>query len=385
MTKQKNDETLCPQGFIDIIEATKLLNMCNNKVRDIVNSFNFKTETIALDDGGFKKVYLKKDLLIFKKDFDEFWDNHIVFSSIEKTYGKKISSMASKIEVPSYYRKTSAKYVASIEELENIKNDYLNNYFLYDEALDFLELNKESMTNALKEFNIKPIRFIGGSNKVVILKEDIFTIKEKQKEFLNNALSYDYVRDTYGASIVEKNNSYKLPYFARNINLFFGKTVYYKKDEVEKSVKDRYEKEQSFNIELDTLYDTYLARLKSRKFNGFENRPYSENKWNQYIARKLKNVSGSYETSNNSVNLCVRGCERLFKYLDKTKGDKEIYTLSTKEINFFFNSNTEQVHRLVYLFFKEVARDIKLSKIENKQSVFDFNKLKSPYKSQEKM
>lgn len=384
MTKQKNDETLCPQGFIDIIEATKLLNMCNNKVRDIVNSFNFKTETIALDDGGFKKVYLKKDLLIFKKDFDEFWDNHIVFSSIEKTYGKKISSMASKIEVPSYYRKTSAKYVASIEELENIKNDYLNNYFLYDEALDFLELNKESMTNALKEFNIKPIRFIGGSNKVVILKEDIFTIKEKQKEFLNNALSYDYVRDTYGASIVEKNNSYKLPYFARNINLFFGKTVYYKKDEVEKSVKDRYEKEQSFNIELDTLYDTYLARLKSRKFNGFENRPYSENKWNQYIARKLKNVSGSYETSNNSVNLCVRGCERLFKYLDKTKGDKEIYTLSTKEINFFFNSNTEQVHRLVYLFFKEVARDIKLSKIENKKRGFDFNKLKSPYKSKEK-
>lgn len=183
MTKQKNDETLCPQGFIDIIEATKLLNMCNNKVRDIVNSFNFKTETIALDDGGFKKVYLKKDLLIFKKDFDEFWDNHIVFSSIEKTYGKKISSMASKIEVPSYYRKTSAKYVASIEELENIKNDYLNNYFLYDEALDFLELNKESMTNALKEFNIKPIRFIGGSNKVVILKEDIFTIKRSRKNF----------------------------------------------------------------------------------------------------------------------------------------------------------------------------------------------------------
>ena len=384
MTKLKGNEIKSPDGFIDISEAIKLLNVCSNKVRDIANSFNFKTKTITLDNGGSKKLYLKKDLLAFKTDFDKFWDKHIVFSSIEKIYGKKISSMANKIEVPSYYRRTSAKYVASIQELESLKNDYLNNYFLYDEALNLLKLNKESMTKALKEFNIKPIRLIGGSNKSGLLKKDIMAIKEKQTEFLNNALTYDYVRDSYGASIVEKNKSYELPYFARNIDFFNGKTVYYKKDEVEKSVTNRDEKEQSFNIELDTLYDTYIVRLNIKKFKGFENKPYSESKWNQYIARKLKNVSGSYETANNTVNLCVRACIRLFNYLDKTKGDKEIYTLSTKEINFFFNSTTNQIHRLVYMFFKEVAQDIKLSKIENKKRRFDFAKLKSPYKSNEK-
>ena len=36
------------------------------------------------------------------------------------------------------------------------------------------------------------------------------------------------------------------------------------------------------------------------------------------------------------------------------------------------------------MFFKEVAQDIKLSKIENKKRGFDFTKLKSPYKSNEK-
>lgn len=366
------------ERFIDINSARELTNINVAKLRKIIKELDITTKTI-IDNGTTKKMYSKLELEKFKNEMDSFWNNHMIFSSVEDIYGKKISKIVTKIEVPPIYRKTSAKYVVLIEEAEKVKNSLQNDYYSYNQVIEILNLNKDNLTQVIKDFNLTKERL--PNNDTGFLKNEIDDIKQKQEDFLRNALTYDYVYNTYGASYTLNIESHELPYYARCISVFNNRSSYYKKEEIQLYLKNKTKKEQSLNIQSETLFDTYTERLTATGFEGFNNRPYSSNKWNNFVSEKLAKTNSSDETKNRNINKYVKSCEYLFNFLDSIRPDKsiEVYSLSTKQINFFLNTLPKLYEKVIYRFLKVVAQDIHLKKISSRPKGFDFRKIKSPF------
>lgn len=361
------------EEFISFSDVQKIVGFTPGKIRAVFKELDIATKSVPKSN---KILYCKKDVEKYKKELDEFWDNHVIHRDAVKKFGKRISNLA-KVEIPTIYRKTSASYVVSLSKINELQKSYKEDYIIYADAMELLDLTEVNFASVIKEFNLISER-VAGDNNAWFKKQDISKIKEQQEEFLKNALTYEYVYTAYGPSFTEHLESYALPSYARCRKIFFNKTVYYKKDEVELQQQKKVQKEQSLSIKEDTLFNTYLSRLEALKFNGFEGRPYSLSRWNNYAARKLKGGTASNETNNRKVNYFVRASVMLCNFLDENN-KKEVYSLSTNEINLLLNTvtATSKVFRnMFYDFFKEVAQDILYSKTPSRTKGFDFSKIK---------
>lgn len=360
--------------FIGIDDARKIVGFTPSKTREVLGEFGVATKIIPKSK---KILYYKKDVEKYKEELDAFWDSHIVHRDAVKKFGKRTANLA-KIEIPTIYRKTSARYVVSLNKVNELQKSYKEDYIIYADAMEFLDLTEINFANVIKEFNLISER-VSRDNNAWFKKEDIYKIKKQQEEFLKNAYTYEYVYNVYGPSYTtDYLDSYPLPSYARCRKIFFNKTVYYKKSEVELQEQKNTQKEQSLNIKEDTLFNTFLSRLKVSRFNGFKDRPYSSEKWKGYVALKLKNTNGSDENGDRKVSYFVRTSEMLFDFLDKNN-KKEVYSLSTNEINLLLNTASAQsspLRNILYHFFKEVAGDMLYLNLTSNSRGFDFNKVK---------
>lgn len=330
-------------------------------------------------------VYKRKDIKKYKKDFNEFWDNHIPYSAVQEKYNKHVKLRATKIKVPPYFRFGNTKFVVSLTEINKILDTLEYDYISIEECCKILKLYPPNFAKVIKEFNLKKERIHKGkTNYCACEKSEIMKIKKMQDEFLKEILTPEEAYKQYGNKCLRNIGSHEVPTYAKNNDTFSGphpKYLYYKKSELNNYDENKKLKYLTSNAFSDTNYNTYLLRLNHYNFDNFNNKPYTTNKWYSFIERRLNNIRGSEVHKNRNINDYVSATLILSNLLNSIRPNKsiEVYQLTTNEINLFLKSISKRLHTLFYLFFKEVSQDIKLDNVENKSRGFIFDKLITPY------
>ena len=140
-----------------------------------------------------------------------------------------------------------------------------------------------------------------------------------------------------------------------------------------------------YDINHDILGSTYFHTFQIRlnelnDWNGFNpNSEYTNGKWFGYIKDKLDSMRANEKVSNARVNHYVR-CTLALKSMLDYYGLDEVYSLTTNQINTYFNIIKTNIIRInIYEFLGLVSKDVQLVS-GNKRCGFRMDKIYSPHR-----
>lgn len=363
------NENLCAK-YLNISQYYFEMTVKNNSIKTIEVNSNYYIELSSL----IKLYEIQK----------EFLSKHITNKKVKEKYKKYIYNDLRKIKIPFCSRTDGSEIAYRLidinEELEN-ERENLKNYMSREEVLKVLCICDYNLRKTIQQFEIKKKRF----GKVVMYwKDDIDFLKEQQKELGIRYISFDQVKNTYGKSVFRHINSYKLPIFARRLDIFPSlSATYYDKVEIESFVAKKSKVEKYHNVEEDTLFDTFKKKVEIRiNFKSLPNLEYTYSKWIDYVNNTLSKTKRNNQGKIYLINYLVHSTQILDDYLYENN-TQEIYTLSTTKLVYLINitraQSLEQV-AIIYGFLKFISRDtnIRIKASNQKKQFFNINDIKNP-------
>ena len=397
--KELKQRDSIPNEFVWLDEAKKITKLNETKLREIIRKLNITTRKYKYKETNeFRTAFCKKELENFRKNYHEFWKKYVMLKNIIKicgsySFAQEICSNISKIKIPPEFKSTGATECYLLEDVYFYINKEKEKYISSSSACKLLNINRYSLSQTIKELNLQTIILKDNSRQIGLLKKDIYLLKEKQKDIFDDYITYnELLKMPYSSEMIKTKATitYKLPYYARTIDKVTpGQVTYHKRSEVQaysQSKLEKKEQETKFSsIVGETNYHTYLAKLNVLDFKGFEGKPYSENKWNEFVATELNRCTSlNDKTIDAYIKIAATSCIILFNFLDEVdlNNKKEVYNLSTAQIKVLLKFNKTTYSSYIYKFLKLVSQDMILKKVPN--SGFNIKLIENPYKKRTK-
>ncbi len=357
--------------------AHTYLNITPSSFKSIKKVYQNELNIISYKN---KHYILKKDIENLYEKQKKFWKEHIPSKVAKKQYSDSILKQLKTIKIPIYAKIDINETVFVKSEIQNIIENRKKQLIPKSDCLKILNIIDYNFKMFVKEYKLE-YEIIGQTR--YYYKEDIEFFKEQQKDFGTRYISYKNAEKKYSISVYTAIKGYPIPYFARRKDTFFkSEHTYYDVKEIEDYLKKRNMRETIYNTKGNTHFDTFLLRLSLKpNYNSFKNKPYTKEKWFNYVDFKLKKTTASEKNKNKYVNFYVNLTLILEDFLEKNN-NIEVYMLSTSLINLFLQTCTTERNKVAfYNFFKLVYQDIqlKINISNNANKGFNFSKIKNPY------
>lgn len=362
-------------------DAIKLLNLnetiFNNLIEEMVSPDMLK----SIGKYNFINKTFVENLSIMQLSF---WQNNYTGSLTRSKLPKKLFELLEKIPVPLYAKIKNLKgdcnlYAYAKKEVD-LKEKLFNNpesfgYISSDKAKKILDLSRKIFLDVEREYNLSS--FCISDNTKYYLKKDIDFLKRQQedlgKTYLTTTMAYNEYSNLrfLGRSI----RGFKLPTFCKTSQID-PKEFCYSREDIETYIRNASIK----NVFGKSDFDTFMNRfnLFSQEIPEINYSLYTKNKWLDFIETKLSNSENSSSKSRYNLVKALLNCTINLNSLLSYNKVKEVYFLTTNQINFWFRSVSNEKNRiLIYEFFQLVYMDIRV-KINTKNKCFKLKDLIKP-------
>ena len=129
---------------------------------------------------------------------------------------------------------------------------------------------------------------------------------------------------------------------------------------------------------MESHFDTFKYRSKIKGIDINELGPFTSETWLQFISSRLRSSKASPQTIDSNINKYIYSTESLINLVSSTK-KREIYSVTSNDINILFNEIAKTYCLVIYQFLKQVYNQL----VTKKMKAFDFNKVNDPYKFEE--
>ncbi|MED3957710.1 hypothetical protein P4605_10295 [Priestia aryabhattai] len=331
-------------------------------------------------DNSFKRTYLFVD----KKQFTNFLELHVHYTAIMDNYritSNEIYDLEKKYNIQRVAI-TKYNYFFKLEDVNhyfNIPQYDENDFYSLDEVLSiFTFKNKTTLDSFRKQEYIEPV-FIKG--KTFYSKESIEVVLEQIKEIKNNYCTAKSVMDICNLTSIPKQltafpvNLLHRQAFGGNVKvMYLLNDVYEYKEQIE--YRDKIN--QAFD-DLSNPVEVFEQILSLKKISFSEKSPYTEKEWYLYCKQKLF-LSKSNRPSLRALITDYVSCTT---YLSELTAEKELYSLTSNDINLRLFNNLVGHKRQSYLysFLLSYHENIILTLAEesSKKKIFNMGKIINPY------
>lgn len=347
------EDILLNQGIykvkIPLYVKTIALNKLNFYYKDLIK-FD-ELEQKILEKEKLKELNLKKK--IEKKQINE-------------QNAKKIKSEKEKLKKERLEKNRVKKQKLKEDKIRSLNVQYneIKNkgYISKQDAINLLDISNRSFEEFIIEFGIECLVI---NNKKYFSKKDIEFYKSQQDEIGNRYLTTDMIKQIYGSTNFLRENKikgFKIPTFCRSKKKVNRCLVLYDREEIEEYFDKRIFREHIYNIQGETDFDTFLLKIKLHIDNikYFNESIYTQNRWIEYVSdRLLQSKNASNKTKSKMINALVIATINLNDLLF-INNVKEVYELTSKQINLWFKSvKDERKRQYIYNFFEIVNEDLK--------------------------
>lgn len=364
-----------------------------------VPSYSFPKE-LAIDrfEGAkriYKKVDLEKQIEIYKKNKQKFYENSIpinvmTFEELERDYytfieckslisGHAIENKIQSYSIPSSMKKGKFKGKSKAylkEEVDNLakSSKFLpkhitdsintsNKYMHANEVLELLKISTSAWIRTRNEFNLQE------DKRHYYLKSEIEKIYKLQQEFLDNYVSEEEFRIIKSQHLKEM-ISYEIPCYAY-VNKFKSRTRAYKKSQLEEFILKGYAKK-----------DYYIEQIHNNKSNTFFEQELKEFMDNHYTYAEVYEIlSQKYAKQIESIDVPIEFRVGKFQNKNKCYAKEQILMLKSLQDNDKANRpiTQEELDTGKYINIQEIIELLGITrqqwqKLRNDQNIEYFRK-----------
>lgn len=356
--------------FIELEKACIRLDLGNGILRKLLKLPEYASEIVNINKKKYIEIRVVEKISSLQL---EFWNNHYSRDYYRKKSVKYKLKGIKPISIPlyaktrKYYSKANniAYKKADIDKLINGVTEVENSgYINKNQAMETLGLSCRMFNLFSNEYKLEKFNIF---NTIYYLREDIDFFKEQQDEIGKNYITKEMVNRIYGdLNFIksQKVTGFKIPSFCININKTKGYNVLYSRDDIEEYIKQK-----DFNNKLNSIigsteFETFIFRtnLLSDKLDKFNNSTYTKKRWFDYVRNKLMIVEKTSEKHRYTVLKGLIQATLEIEDLFERNNSKEIYKLSSNQINLWFKGILDERKRLyIYKFLEQVNEDIKLN------------------------
>lgn len=382
--------------FLDYSTATRALKLTEIPFEKISDGYSVRlyylkqdVEELALKVKSFFKEYAIIDE--FNIAPHRIRKSSVQSLSMPKGYNpiffkERLGNIEYKAYKTVYNRKEMESLSRELSILENqLTTNDLNedtikdeDYILLKDALCLLNYNDRVFKKIRKENKIREIKVL---KNILIHKDDINNLLSKQKEFYaeyidGKSISEKYLDGKDNYPLLKKLKVYDVPLYAQiksKATSLGASGGVYKISEIEDLLKDRI----NYDIECDTPFETFIARLESMSgWAGFSKESsYTSEIWFKYVKRILNTTVSKGGVLSGIISKYIKATTLIKDMLDRYN-KSEVYKLTTSEINLYFKSlDLTTQKQILYNFLKFIYQNIIMDKNNDISYKIQFIKL----------
>ncbi|WP_410495700.1 hypothetical protein QTL86_18580 [Cellulosilyticum sp. ST5] len=363
---------------IQILEIKRNPELAMAKLCDDWNIETLKAKSILFKDDTvirYQNIYNAHQVDSVRMEIRAYYEKHYTrFQAIEFASEVTIKKYLRPITLQSKYKRYMQKsydykcitVLYSKEELEGVLGADINDTYSRNQVIELLNLSKVFFDKFIKGYNLKPI-YVQGLIQTRYSKQEIDYFVQKKENFYREYVSLSNVGIFFGkkkltGSIVSKEKLPRidLPLYARDKNNASYSAV---KIEDVKSLAGEYLERKEI-AELSNVFEedpltTFYTRLDIYKeWGGFEPKSkYTAKSWFRFVEGWLSRTTVKGSRMQQLINKLVFCTPVIKVFLDRTN-KREIYMLTSKEINLVMNSIEYYSYCYVMeLYFKEIGSD----------------------------
>lgn len=252
----------------------------------------------------------------------------------------------------------------------------LGDYYTLEESKQILSIKAEKCFKLIiKDYNLS--FKVAKDNRKYFKKEDINILKTLQTELRQKYISAQEAKELATAEGFTFFETYitGVPVDSLLSPLFTKKKSMYSREEFNNWLEERKKKSEFFSVSLESDFSTFEYRLKIKEVDIGKLGPFTSETWFQFISSTLRKSKASKQTIDGNIFRYVYCTERLINLVSLTK-NKEIYSITSNDINTLFNNIPKTDSTIIYVYLKQVYNQLNFKKMK----AFDFNKVYDPRK-----
>ncbi|RDW16119.1 hypothetical protein CWR48_18205 [Oceanobacillus arenosus] len=323
-------------------------------------------------------------LFIRKSTLNNFLKEHISFdeavdiiSQLENDSWRwykhrKLNIQSLQVGAKRFY--TRSDFEKLKKDVESAGGTIVPNYYTTKQYREVLSITTTKASLAIeKDYQLNPKKLNG--HWKYYDKELVDRLRLSQSELKKIFMSYEEAKEIANAEgfVFGENYIEKEPIDSLLRPFYKSKKTCYLKENFYKWLGERRKKEDFYSVTMDSHFDTFKLRLEVRQIKIDELGRFTNETWLQFISRRLANTTANSQSIESTINRYVYCSEYLINLVNPTN-KKEIYSVTSNDINILFNSIPKTDSRILYQYFKKVYYKL----IANKMTAFDFNKVNDP-------
>jgi hypothetical protein len=385
---------------VDISSLKEYLAYCSDIVENYLSIDKLAKLFEAIDVKQFRKSFNKlgvespfdciilnypinlQTIYISKISVGSFFRQYISVKDVESGYDLSYSSwirLFQKLEIIPFtigYKKfiKKSEYEIIVEELKFNSSDY----YTLEEYKQILSVKTKRDSLAVeKDYYLESqSKLVKGGFKYY-KKEAIDTLKTRQTELREKYISAQEAERLAAAQGINFSTDYikgepidslLRPFFKKKVLMFL-------KEDFNNWLKERQISFQYGTIKMESDFDTFLFRLEVKKIYIDKLGKFTSETWMQYIESKLKRSKVNMQSMDSSINKYLFCTEQLIN-LVSTLNNREIYSLTSNDINTFFNEIKISYSRVIYAYLKELYYQLEARNLKS----FNFSWINDPNK-----
>lgn len=327
----------------------------------------------------------KRTFFISKSSVERFLGSYISMDEVESVVNKSHSGWIKGFErLGITLLKIGHKRFVGKYEYEMILDDSSaiinqSNYYTLEESKQMLSVEHSRDHNAIeKDYDLKPSKVYGYWK--YYKKDLVDALKIRQTELRKKYITLQEAKELaadkgflfLGDYIETKPvDSLLRPFFKHKTNM-------YSKDTFNSWLKRRAESTDFFEVSMESEFDTFKYRLEIKGIDINELGPLTSETWLQFVSSKLRSTKANPQTIERYIYTYIYCTENLIDLVYSTK-KREIYSITSNDINILFNEIPKRNSLVIYQYLKQVYNKFNAEKIK----AFDFNRVNDPSKFDE--
>ncbi|KAB0443974.1 hypothetical protein CH314_10250 [Lysinibacillus fusiformis] len=327
----------------------------------------------------FSKLSVKK----FLKDYISLNEAIKQVSRLENS--NHLRWVCNKLQIEPFRIGGTAFYKRS--DFEKIKNyrtrkspEYNDNppkgYYFMKQCREILSIGIKSrkIIEAIeRDYDLNPMKLNG--HWKCYEKDVVDKLKLQQDGLREKYISYDEVKEIVNSEgfIFKTNYIETLPIDSLLRPIYKLRKTCYLRETFNGWLEERRKRDAFYSVAMESDFETFKFRLKIKEIDCDNLGTFTTETWFQFISRRLGNSRASLESIESSITRYVYCTEHLINLVSLTN-KREIYSVTSNDINTLFNEIQIKDARILYQYVKQIYNKL----FTNEMTAFNFNKINNP-------
>lgn len=284
-----------------------------------------------------------------------------------------------RIGVNTFYKRSD------FEKIKNYKrtrkpSEYIDitpkGYYSTKQYREILSIGPKSSKISMaieRDYDLQPMKLKGYWK--CYQKDRVDSLKPLQDKLREKFIAYEEAKEIANSEGFIFNTNYieRLPVDSLLRPFYRLKKACYLRETFNKWLVERRKREAFYSVAMESDFDTFKLRLKIKEIEINNLGTFTIETWFQFISRRLGNSKASRESIESSINRYVYCTEHLINLVSSTN-KREIYSVTSNDINILFNEIQIKDAKILYQYVKQIYNKL----FTNEITAFDFNRVNNP-------